>query len=66
MMTVSDIYDALSASDRPYKKAVPTEKALDILSMEANRNLIDNSLFKLFVEAEIFKKTIGWKHPATA
>ncbi|MBI2819355.1 MAG: GAF domain-containing protein [Acidobacteria bacterium] len=64
MMTVSDIYDALSASDRPYKKALPTEKALDILSMEANRNLIDNSLFKLFVEAEIYKKTLGWKHPA--
>jgi HD-GYP domain-containing protein (c-di-GMP phosphodiesterase class II) len=64
MMTVSDIYDALSASDRPYKKALPTEKALDILSMEANRNLIDSSLFKLFVEAEIYKKTLGWKHPA--
>jgi HD-GYP domain-containing protein (c-di-GMP phosphodiesterase class II) len=61
---VSDIYDALSASDRPYKKALPPEKALDILSIEANRNLIDRSLFRLFVEAEIFKRTMGWKHPA--
>jgi HD-GYP domain-containing protein (c-di-GMP phosphodiesterase class II) len=66
MMTVSDIYDALSASDRPYKKALPPEKALDILSIEANRNLIDSSLFRLFVEAEIFKKTMGWKHPAAS
>ena len=33
MMTISDIYDALSASDRPYKKAVPTERALDILKI---------------------------------
>ena len=66
MMTISDIYDALSASDRPYKKAVPMEKALDILSMEANSKLIDPALYKLFVEAEIFKKTIGWKHPVTA
>jgi len=64
MMTISDIYDALSASDRPYKKAVPIEKALDILSMEANEKLIDGALYRLFVEAEIYKKTMGWKHPA--
>ena len=31
MMTISDIFDALTASDRPYKRAVPVEKALDIL-----------------------------------
>src|SRR5439155_13760153 len=31
MMTVSDIYDALTANDRPYKRAVPTDRALDIL-----------------------------------
>jgi HD-GYP domain-containing protein (c-di-GMP phosphodiesterase class II) len=66
MMTISDIYDALSASDRPYKKAVPTDRALDILSMEANQKLIDNTLYRLFVEAEIYKKTIGWKHPAVS
>ncbi len=64
MMTISDIYDALSASDRPYKKAVPTERALDILRMESNQNLIDKQLFEIFVEAEIYKKTHGWKHPA--
>src|SRR6185437_8300744 len=34
MMAVSDIFDALTASDRPYKKAVPVEKALDILGLE--------------------------------
>ena len=63
MMTVSDIYDALSASDRPYKKAVPTERALDILGMEANQHLIDADLLRLFIEAGIYKKTLGWKHP---
>ena len=64
MMTVSDIYDALSASDRPYKRAVPNERALEILSMEANRRLIDPNLFKLFKEAEIYKRTLGWR-PST-
>ena len=65
MMTISDIYDALSASDRPYKRAVPTERALNILGMEANDKLIDAALFQLFVEAEVYKKTFGWKHPDT-
>ena len=31
MMSITDIFDALTASDRPYKNAVPVEKALDIL-----------------------------------
>jgi HD-GYP domain-containing protein (c-di-GMP phosphodiesterase class II) len=35
MMTISDIYDALTARDRPYKSAVPVAKALDILGDEA-------------------------------
>ncbi|MGH9785373.1 MAG: HD domain-containing phosphohydrolase [Terriglobia bacterium] len=64
MMTISDIYDALSASDRPYKKAVPTERALDILKMEANQLLIDAELFRLFTQAEIYRLTADWKHPA--
>ena len=37
MMTISDIFDALVAWDRPYKKAVPVERALDILRDEARR-----------------------------
>lgn len=55
MMTISDIFDALTASDRPYKKAVPTEKALDIISSEVKDGLLDAELFKIFVEAEVYK-----------
>jgi len=57
MMTISDIYDALSATDRPYKKAVPAELALDILFDEAKRGLIDAELLSLFQEAEVFRLT---------
>src|SRR5262249_53665873 len=32
MMTISDIFDALTASDRPYKRAVPIPKAMDIMA----------------------------------
>lgn len=55
MMTISDIYDALSATDRPYKRAVPRERALDILYDEAKRGMIDGELLRLFREAEIFR-----------
>jgi HD-GYP domain-containing protein (c-di-GMP phosphodiesterase class II) len=56
MMTVSDIYDALTANDRPYKRAVPTDRALDILKMETNDGLLDASLVDLFIDARVFEK----------
>ena len=56
MMTVSDIYDALTANDRPYKRAVPTERALDILKMEMNDGLLDSSLVKIFIDARVFER----------
>jgi HD-GYP domain-containing protein (c-di-GMP phosphodiesterase class II) len=58
MMTISDIYDALTASDRPYKKAMPAEKALDILRDEAKRGQVDTSLLDVFVAAGVWKETL--------
>jgi HD-GYP domain-containing protein (c-di-GMP phosphodiesterase class II) len=58
MMTVSDIFDALSASDRPYKKAVPVDRALKILEMSVKDNELDPVLFNLFVEAKIYELTV--------
>ncbi len=54
MMTISDIYDALTATDRPYKRAVPIERAIDILAAEAKEGAIDKSLLDAFVEAKVF------------
>jgi hypothetical protein len=54
MMTICDIFDALSASDRPYKKAVPVDRALDILKMSVRDQELDADLFQMFVEAHIF------------
>jgi HD-GYP domain-containing protein (c-di-GMP phosphodiesterase class II) len=56
MMTVSDIYDALTASDRPYKRAISTERALDILNMETNDGLLDRDLVSIFVEAKVYER----------
>ena len=54
MMTISDIYDALTAKDRPYKPAVPTTKALGILEEDAGKGRIDRDLLDLFIEAKVF------------
>jgi HD-GYP domain-containing protein (c-di-GMP phosphodiesterase class II) len=58
MMTICDIFDALSASDRPYKKAVPFERALDILKASADHNEVDRELFNLFIDAKIHELTV--------
>ena len=58
MMTISDIYDALSASDRPYKKAVPVEKALNIIGFEVKDKMLDEELFRIFREKELWRLTV--------
>jgi HD-GYP domain-containing protein (c-di-GMP phosphodiesterase class II) len=58
IMTIADIFDALTASDRPYKKAVPLEKALDILQMEVKGQKIDKDLFELFVESKVYNTVL--------
>src|SRR2546421_3853310 len=55
MMTISDIYDALTAQDRPYKRAVPRDRALDILTQEVKAGQLDTELFRLFIAAKVFE-----------
>jgi HD-GYP domain-containing protein (c-di-GMP phosphodiesterase class II) len=54
IMTICDMFDALAASDRPYKKAIPAEKALDIIGLEVKGGKIDPELFKIFVEGRAY------------
>ena len=56
MMSISDIYDALTASDRPYKKAVPLEKALDILHFSVKDEHLDGELVRIFREAKVWER----------
>ena len=51
MMTICDIFDALSASDRPYKRAVQRDDALDFLRAEGDRGVLDRALLAIFLEA---------------
>ena len=58
MMTIADIFDALTASDRPYKKAVPIDRALGIIESEVKAGKCDAELFRVFVEGEVYKKVL--------
>lgn len=55
MMTISDIFDALVAQDRPYKPRIPDHAALDILKEDARHGKLDAELLELFIEAKVFE-----------
>lgn len=59
MITIADIYDALTAGDRPYKRAMSHERALDILHMEARQGHIDTDLLRVFVEADVARAGVA-------
>ncbi len=60
MMTIADIYDALTAFDRPYKKSVTPARALEILIKDARAGKVDGFLLKIFIESGIFHNaTLG-------
>lgn len=58
MMTISDIFDALGASDRPYKRAVALEHSLEILKNLVKAGELDPELFRIFLEGKIYER---WK-----
>ena len=54
IMTIADIYDALTAADRPYKRAVSPELALEILQREAKAGELDADLLHTFISARVY------------
>jgi HD-GYP domain-containing protein (c-di-GMP phosphodiesterase class II) len=54
LMTIADIYDALTAGDRPYKRALRTDAAMKILRQEAAHNKINTDLLELFDHRQVF------------
>lgn len=55
IMVIADIYDALTAGDRPYKRGLPTQAALKILRQEAAQKKINGDFLALFEEQEIYR-----------
>lgn len=56
IIALTDLFEALTAKDRPYKKPIPLEKALAILGFEVKDNHIDKNLYELFKERKIYDK----------
>ncbi|MBD1925731.1 GAF domain-containing protein [Trichocoleus sp. FACHB-90] len=54
ILTIADIYDALTASDRPYKRRLPVENAIAILRAEAAQSKINTDLVTLFEQRHVF------------
>lgn len=54
MMAIADIFEALTAKDRPYKKGKTLNEALTILNKMKNRNHIDSELHKVFIKEKVY------------
>lgn len=55
-LTIIDVYDALTAEDRPYKPPMPIEKAFGILDSMADEGKIDKDILELFKESKAWEK----------
>ncbi|HMC55921.1 MAG TPA: HD domain-containing phosphohydrolase [Gemmatimonadaceae bacterium] len=58
LMTIADIFDALTAWDRPYKNAIPPDRALDILQEEARNGQLDADLVRVLVESKVYTEIL--------
>lgn len=56
LLTILDIFDALTASDRPYRKAMPLEKAFGILQNMADEGKIDGEILALYLKSNAWEE----------
>ena len=54
IMAIADIFEALTANDRPYKKAKTLSESLRIMAFMARDQHIDADLFRVFVEQGVY------------
>ena len=59
IITIADIFEAIVSHDRPYKKSIPVDKAINILEGMANEGKLDKELVQLFKESEAWKGIAG-------
>jgi HD-GYP domain-containing protein (c-di-GMP phosphodiesterase class II) len=54
ILAIVDIFEALTAKDRPYKPAIPIDKAISILQDEVNRGALNPKLWQLFLDRQLY------------
>ncbi len=55
IMAIADIFEALTATDRPYKKGMTLSEALNVMVNMCNNAHIDSQLFALFVRSGVYR-----------
>jgi HD-GYP domain-containing protein (c-di-GMP phosphodiesterase class II) len=55
IMAIADVFEALTASDRPYKEPKTLSVSIKILSDMANKQHLDPEIFKLFLKSGVYK-----------
>jgi len=56
ILALVDVFDALTADDRPYKKAMPMEQALKILGFMVKDQQLDGDLLEIFIKHQVWEK----------
>jgi HD-GYP domain-containing protein (c-di-GMP phosphodiesterase class II) len=56
IITLADIFDALTEADRPYKPAMPVAQAVELLRVEADAGLHDKELVDIMVDSEVYRR----------
>ena len=56
IMAIADIYEALTAADRPYKEGKKLSQAMRIMGFMKNDYHIDEDLFEIFVKSGVYKQ----------
>ncbi|WP_372765909.1 HD domain-containing phosphohydrolase [Pseudoalteromonas sp.] len=56
MMAIADIFEALTASDRPYKEAKKISECVDIMLKMAKKGHIDPEIFAVFIEQNVYQE----------
>jgi HD-GYP domain-containing protein (c-di-GMP phosphodiesterase class II) len=54
MLSICDIFDAMTAHDRPYRRAMPLDRALEELFTEVELQHIDSDLVEIFIEGRVW------------
>jgi hypothetical protein len=60
ILSIADIFDALTAGDRPYRRGLPAEDAVKILRAEAKAGRVHSPMVELMVSQKLWEKAERW------
>lgn len=58
ILTILDIFEALTAKDRPYKKPIPVDRSLEILHSMVREGNVDGEILELFEQSQAWKAVL--------